>query len=96
MKMLTRERIEEIVKEALVDRLKVDPKAVTPDADFIDELNADSLGMVDLLIGLEEGFEKELGEKFTIPDPDAEGKTTLRLVADYIEERLSGDSQPAA
>ena len=90
---LTREQIRKIVEYAVVDRLKVDPKEVTIDAHFVNDLGADSLGTVDLLIGIEDGFEKALEQKFVISDQDAEGKMTVRAIMDYVEARLCAEAE---
>ncbi|MGY8761719.1 MAG: acyl carrier protein, partial [Nitrospinaceae bacterium] len=58
--------VEEKVKEIIVDQLGVDAKQVTTDASFIDDLGADSLDTVELVMALEEEFDVE------IPDEDAE------------------------
>ena len=60
------ENIEERVKEIIADRLGVDPEEVTPDASFVEDLGADSLDTVELVMALEEEFGVE------IPDEDAE------------------------
>jgi acyl carrier protein len=61
----------------------IDPTQITPGADFIKDLGADSLDVVQLIIAMEEEF--DLGE---IPDEDAEGMRTVQDVIDYLVEKL--------
>jgi len=70
-------------REIIVDRLGVDPNEVTPEASFIDDLGADSLDTVELVMAFEEEFDIE------IPDEDAEKLTTVQSAMDYLEKRLS-------
>ena len=67
------------VKEIIVERLSVDEKDVTEDASFIDDLGADSLDTVELVMALEEEFGIE------IPDEDAEKIATVGDAVKYIE-----------
>ena len=69
------------VKGIVVDQLGVAEEEVTPDASFVDDLGADSLDVVELVMALEEEFETE------IPDEDAEKITTVQQAIDYITER---------
>ena len=69
----------ETVKKVVVDQLSVDEKLVTPEARFTDDLGADSLDTVELVMALEEEFGTE------IPDEDAEKITTVQAAIDYIE-----------
>ena len=71
---------EEKVKQIIVEQLGVDEAEVTPTASFIDDLGADSLDTVELVMALEEGFGIE------IPDEDAEKITSVRDAVDYIEK----------
>jgi acyl carrier protein len=66
-----------------VEQLGVDEKEVTESASFIDDLGADSLDTVELVMAFEEEFDLE------IPDEDAEEITTVRDAITYIEEKLS-------
>jgi acyl carrier protein len=70
--------VEEKVKEIIVDQLGVDEKQVNPEASFIDDLGADSLDTVELVMALEEEFDVE------IPDEDAEKIATVQNAIDYI------------
>jgi acyl carrier protein len=69
------------IKEAIIDKLGVEESQITPEASFIDDLGADSLDTVELIMALEEEFDLE------IPDEDAEGLTTVKAVIDYIEDK---------
>jgi acyl carrier protein len=69
------------VKKVVVDRLKVSGDEVTEAASFVDDLGADSLDVVDLVIGFEDEFEIQ------IPDEDAEKITTVKQAVDYIERK---------
>lgn len=70
------------VKSIVVDKLSVeDPDSVVPDANFADDLGADSLDVVELVMALEDKFDIE------IPDEDAEGITTVQQAIDYINSK---------
>jgi acyl carrier protein len=74
------------VKKIVVEQLGVEDSEVTPDASFADDLNADSLDLVELVMALEEEFsDKE--RILEIPDEDAEKIKTLQDAIDYIKER---------
>ena len=68
------------VKEIVVEQLGVKPEQITPEAKFIEDLGADSLDTVELVMGLEEEFGNE------IPDEEAEKLTTVGDVIRFIEE----------
>jgi acyl carrier protein len=70
--------IEEKVKHIIVEQLGVDEAEVKPEAHFVDDLGADSLDVVELVMALEEEFTLE------ISDEDAEKLTTVKQVIDYI------------
>jgi len=72
--------VEERVKTIIVDELGVDESEVTANARFIDDLGADSLDTVELVMRFEEEFNIE------IPDEDAEKITSVRDAVDYIEK----------
>ena len=76
------EDVLERVKNIIVEELAVDPEEVTLEASFIDDLGADSLDVVELVMAFEEEFDIE------IPDEDAEGIGTVQDTVDYIEENL--------
>ena len=69
------------VKEIVADELSVDPGIVTPQARFVEDLGADSLDVVELVMRFEEEFEIE------IPDEDAEKITTVGDAVAYIEKK---------
>ena len=71
---------EQRVKEIIVEQLGVNPDQVTPDAKFIEDLGADSLDTVELVMALEEEFGHE------IPDEEAEKLQSVGDVIKYIEE----------
>ena len=72
--------IEQRVKDIIVEQLGVKPDQVTPEAKFIEDLGADSLDTVELIMALEEEFGIE------VPDEQAEKLTTVGDVVKYIEE----------
>jgi len=75
--------IEERVKKIVLEQLGVKEDEVKEDASFVDDLGADSLDTVELVMALEEEFETE------IPDDDAEKITTVRQAIDYINSHSS-------
>ena len=79
--------IEERVKRLIAEQLKSELKDVTDEASLMDDLGADSLDTVELVMALEEEFETE------IPDEDAERIATVKQVIDYIKDQLSNTTQ---
>jgi len=73
--------VEEKIKSIIAEQLGVKAEEVTPQASFIDDLGADSLDTVELIMALEEEFSVE------IPDEDAEKMTTVGDAVKYIEEK---------
>ena len=71
--------LEEKVKEIIVEQLGVNAEQVTPEASFIEDLGADSLDTVELVMAFEEEFGAE------IPDEDAEKLTTVGAVIEYLK-----------
>jgi acyl carrier protein len=71
--------VAEKVKQIIVEQLGVDEAEVTPTASFVDDLGADSLDTVELVMALEEAFELD------IPDEDAEKIQTVQHAIDYIQ-----------
>ncbi|QKT04844.1 acyl carrier protein [Ectothiorhodospiraceae bacterium 2226] len=72
--------VEERVKKVVVEQLGVKEEEVTEEASFVDDLGADSLDTVELVMALEEEFETE------IPDEEAEKITTVKEAIDYIKK----------
>lgn len=71
--------IEEKVKEIIISQLSVNPEQVTTEAKFIEDLGADSLDTVELVMAFEEAFGAE------IPDEDAEKLTSVGAVIEYLK-----------
>lgn len=69
-------------KQIVVDQLGVEPAQVIPEASFVDDLNADSLDLVELIMAFEEEYGME------ISDEDAERITTVGQAWDYVQEKL--------
>ena len=76
--------VEERVKEIVVEQLGVQPEEVTTEASFINDLGADSLDTVELVMAFEEEFGQE------IPDEDAEKLDTVGKAIDYIQTKQQG------
>lgn len=70
------------VKKIIIDQLGVSEEEVTPDASFVDDLGADSLDTVEMVMAFEEGFSIE------IPDEDAEQIKLVRNAVEYIEKKV--------
>ena len=75
--------VDERVKKIVVEQLGVNEGEVKPGASFVDDLGADSLDTVELVMALEEEFDCE------IPDDQAEKITTVQQAIDYINTRLN-------
>ena len=73
--------VEQKVKKIIVEQLGVDENQVDASASFVDDLGADSLDIVELVMAFEEAFELD------IPDEDAEKITTVKDAIDYIEAK---------
>ncbi len=74
--------LEDRVKEIIIEQLGVDASEVTPEASFIDDLGADSLDTVELVMAFEEEFDTE------IPDEDAEKLMTVGDAIEYLHKRM--------
>ncbi len=75
--------VEEKVKEIIVKQLEVSPELVRPEASFTEDLKADSLAVVELVLALEEAFSVE------IPDEDTEQIRTVKDAIEYIKAHAS-------
>jgi acyl carrier protein len=72
---------EQKIREIISEQLSVAPEKVTPEASFIDDLGADSLDIVELVMAMEEEFDME------IPDEDAEKIQTIQDAINYIKQK---------
>ncbi|BCL60420.1 acyl carrier protein [Desulfomarina profundi] len=73
--------IEQEMIDIIVEQLSVEKEKVVPNASFVDDLGADSLDLVELIMAMEEGFDIE------IPDEDAEGISTVQDAIDYVNKQ---------
>jgi len=80
---MSEKSIEEKVKDIIVEQLGVNPEQVTPNASFIEDLGADSLDTVELVMAFEEEFGVE------VPDEDAEKLQSVGDVIKYIEDKAT-------
>ena len=80
---MSSEEVFENVKNIIIEQLGVTENAVTMEASFIDDLGADSLDIVELIMALEEEFDIE------IPDEDAEKVVTVTDVVEYIKDNVA-------
>ena len=74
------------VKKIIIEQLGVDEEEVLPSANFVDDLGADSLDLVELIMSLEEEF-SDSSQKIEIPDEDAEKLVTVQDAVDYIKDQ---------
>ncbi len=75
--------VEAKVKEIIIDKLGVEENQITPEASFTNDLGADSLDIVELIMGFESAF------NISIPDDDAEKITTVGDAIKYLKEKVS-------
>ena len=83
---LEREEIFEIVRDRLADILEIDPATISEGQSFVDDLDADSLALIELVEALEETM-SERTTGFRIEDEDLEDLKTVRDAIDYVHER---------
>jgi acyl carrier protein len=85
---MDRNQVFELIRDRLADILEIDPAEVTEGKSFVDDLQADSLALIELV----EAIEEEVGERtvgFRIEDEDLEDLKTVRDAVDYVCARLS-------
>ena len=88
---ISRQEVFELVRDRLADILEIDPGTINEGDSFADDLDADSLALIELV----EAIEEELGERtvgFRIDDEDLEDLKTVRDAVDYVYGRLSESS----
>jgi acyl carrier protein len=86
---LGRDEILRIVRDSLADILEIEPSSISEGQSFVDDLDADSLALIELV----EALEEELSDRtvgFRIEDEDLEDLKTVRDAVDYVLERTSG------
>ena len=84
---MDRQAILELIRELLADILEIEPSTITESSSFAEDLDADSLALIELV----EGLEEELGERsvgFRIEDEDLEELRTVRDAVDYVHAKL--------
>ncbi|MEG1799904.1 MAG: acyl carrier protein [Synergistaceae bacterium] len=79
------EEVQAKLKEIVIDRLNAEEDQIKPEASFVEDLGADSLDIVELIMGIEEEFEIE------IPDEDAEKLTTVGEAMAYVKTKLGAE-----
>ncbi len=87
---LERDEIFEIVRDRLADILEIEPATITEGQSFVDDLDADSLALIELV----EALEEQLGDRiadFRIDDEDLEDLKTVRDAIDYVQERAAAN-----
>jgi acyl carrier protein len=86
---LDRQQVLDLIRDLLADILEIEPATITESASFSEDLDADSLALIELV----EGLEEELGERsvgFRIDDEDLEELRTVRDSVDYVYAKLGG------
>ena len=84
---LDRDAVFEIVRDSLADILEIEPSTISEGQSFVDDLDADSLALIELV----EALEEELGERavgFRIEDEDLDDLKTVRDAVDYVYDRV--------
>jgi len=90
---IDRQKIFELVRDRLADILEIDPSAIVEGAAFADDLDADSLALIELVEALEEELSQQ-SPGFRIDDEDLEDLKTVRDAVDYVVGRLGKASTP--
>ena len=86
---MDRQQILELIRELLADILEIDPSTISESSAFAEDLDADSLALIELVEGLEEALgERSVG--FRIDDEDLEELKTVRDAVDYVHAKLEG------
>lgn len=85
------ETVSERITKVVVDQLGVTEAQVVPNASFVDDLNADSLDLVELIMAIEEEFTDD-NTKLEISDEDAEKIVTVQNAIDFVKEKGASDS----
>jgi acyl carrier protein len=86
---MDRQAILELIRELLADILEIEPSTISESSSFAEDLDADSLALIELV----EGLEEEIGERsvgFRIEDEDLEELRTVRDAVDYVHVKLEG------
>ena len=83
---LTRDEILDTVRDRLADILETDPSGIAEGNSFIDDLEADSLALIELVEALEEAFSTRIAD-FRVEDEDLEDLKTVRDAVDYVASR---------
>jgi len=86
---LDRQQVFELIRDLLADILEIDPAGISESSSFAEDLNADSLALIELV----EALEEELGERsvgFRIDDEDLEELRSVRDAVDYVHTKLEG------
>lgn len=76
-------KIEKVIKKIIADQLGMDVEEIRNDMSYVDDLGADSLDIVELIMSLEEEFEVE------VPDEDAEKLLTVQDTLDYVQQKIA-------
>jgi acyl carrier protein len=85
---ITRDEILEIVRDRLADILEIDPSAIGEGQSFVDDLEADSLALIELVEALEEALSNRIAN-FRIDDEDLDDLKTVRDAVDYVHDRAT-------
>ncbi len=85
---MNRNQVFEIIRNHLADILEIEPVGISETSSFTDDLNADSLALIELVEAIEEEFSSH-GNSFRIDDEDLEELKTVRDAVDYVVEKLN-------